>query len=91
MTRPPIPATGEVWLADLDPVRGSEQAGRRTVVIFQNPVVAVFTSTFLAVPTTTNLARRGLTGTCFIPAGDGGLDADSIALAFQARTGFALK
>jgi mRNA interferase MazF len=27
------PARGEVWLADLDPVRGYEQAGRRPVLI----------------------------------------------------------
>jgi mRNA interferase MazF len=27
------PARGEVWLADLDPVRGHEQAGRRPVLV----------------------------------------------------------
>lgn len=36
--QPLMPATrrpfrGEVWLADLDPVRGHEQAGRRPVVV----------------------------------------------------------
>jgi len=26
---------GEIWIADLNPIRGSEQAGTRPVVIFQ--------------------------------------------------------
>ena len=30
----PPPARGEVWLADLDPVRGHELAGCRPVVVF---------------------------------------------------------
>lgn len=30
---PPAPSYGEVWLADLDPVRGREQAGRRPVLV----------------------------------------------------------
>ncbi len=29
----PLPSRGEVWLADLNPVRGHEQAGRRPVVV----------------------------------------------------------
>ncbi|MEH1901302.1 MAG: type II toxin-antitoxin system PemK/MazF family toxin [Nostoc sp.] len=27
---------GEVWLANLDPTKGSEQAGTRPVIIFQD-------------------------------------------------------
>lgn len=29
----PLPSRGEVWLADLDPTRGREQAGRRPVLV----------------------------------------------------------
>lgn len=29
----PTPARGEIWLADLNPVRGHEQAGRRPVLV----------------------------------------------------------
>lgn len=29
----PEPSRGEIWLADLDPIRGHEQAGRRPVLI----------------------------------------------------------
>ena len=80
------PSTGEVWMADLDPVRGSEQGRRRPVVIFQNPALAQFTSTFLAVPMTTNMRRKGLIGTCLVLKGDGGVTEDSILLAFHARS-----
>lgn len=31
--RAPHPSRGEVWLADLDPVRGHEQAGRRPCLV----------------------------------------------------------
>ena len=36
---------GEVWLADLNPTQGSEQAGVRPVIVFQNDVVSQFSST----------------------------------------------
>ncbi|MGK7877574.1 MAG: type II toxin-antitoxin system PemK/MazF family toxin [Xenococcaceae cyanobacterium] len=29
---------GELWLADLNPTRGSEQGGTRPVIIFQNDI-----------------------------------------------------
>ncbi len=51
---------GEIWLADLNPTRGSEQAGTRPVLVFQNDVVSKFTTTILAIPLTTNLRRASL-------------------------------
>jgi len=83
--RLPTPSTGEVWIANLDPVRGSEQGRRRPIVAFQNPALALFISTTLSIPLTSNLGRKGVVGTCFLPAGDGGLPQDSIALCFQTR------
>jgi mRNA interferase MazF len=32
------PARGEIWLADLDPTRGREQAGRRPVLVVSDDV-----------------------------------------------------
>ena len=83
--REETPVTGDVWIADLEPVRGSEQGRRRPVVIFQNPTLARYTTTFLAVPVTSNLARGGTAGTRFLAAGEGGLEKSSVALAFQSR------
>jgi len=51
---------GEVWLANLNPTRGSEQAGMRPVLIFQNDAINRFTTTVLAIPFTTNLRRAAL-------------------------------
>ncbi len=34
----PHPLRGEVWLADLDPTRGHEQAGRRPVLVISDDV-----------------------------------------------------
>lgn len=77
--------TGDIYMANMEPVRGSEQGKKRPVIVFQNPSLAQFTSTVLCIPLTSNMKRIGLPGTCFIKQGDGGLPQDSIALAFQMR------
>lgn len=58
---------GEVWWADLDPTRGSEQAGTRPVLIFQNNTLSRLSPTVLAIPLTTNLRRASLPSSVFIP------------------------
>ena len=35
---------GEIWLANLDPTKGSEQAGTRPIIIFQENAISKFTS-----------------------------------------------
>ncbi|NJN94307.1 MAG: type II toxin-antitoxin system PemK/MazF family toxin [Anaerolineales bacterium] len=76
---------GEIWLADLNPTRGSEQAGTRPVLIFQNNLVNKFTTTVLAIPLTTNLRRAALPSCVQIAKGEGGLTSDSVALCHQLR------
>jgi mRNA interferase MazF len=76
---------GEIWLADLNPIRGSEQAGTRPVLIFQNNSINRFTSTFLTIPLTTNLRRASLPTCATIRQGEGGLAKDSVALCHQLR------
>ena len=49
-----IVGRGEIWLADLNPIRGSEQTGTRPVLIFQNDSINRFTTTFLTIPLTTS-------------------------------------
>ena len=80
-----IVARGEIWLADLNPTRGSEQAGTRPVLVFQNNSINRFTSTFLTIPLTTNLRRAALPTCELISAGEGGLAKDSVALCHQLR------
>jgi mRNA interferase MazF len=74
---------GDVFLADLNPSRGSEQAGIRPVIIVQRESLNRFTRTVVVVPLTTNLRRTQVPGTVLIPAGEGGLSQDSVALCYQ--------
>ncbi len=76
---------GDIWLADLNPTRGSEQAGTRPVLIFQNNRVNNFTTTVIAIPLTTNLRRASLPSCVQINKGEGGLLSDSVALCHQVR------
>ena len=76
---------GEVWLANLDPTQGAEQAGIRPVIIFQNDIVSKFSTTTIIIPLTTNKRRASLPICVMINRGDGGLRQDSVALCFQLR------
>jgi len=76
---------GEIWLADLNPTQGSEQSGTRPVLIIQNNSINRFTSTFLAIPLTTNLRRASLPTCVLVRQGEGALIKDSVALCHQLR------
>ena len=76
---------GSVWLADLNPTRGSEQAGVRPVIVLQNNIVSQFTTTVITIPLTTNLRRASLPTCLLIPKDEGGLAQDSVALCHQMR------
>lgn len=76
---------GEIWIAELDPTQGSEQAGRRPVLILQNDAINRFTTTVLAIPLTTNLRRAALPSCVQVAQGDGGLSSDSVVLCHQMR------
>jgi mRNA interferase MazF len=43
---------GDVYLADLDPVKGSEQAGRRPVLVFEDDRLIQATLTVVVIPFT---------------------------------------
>ena len=76
---------GEIWVADLHPIRGSEQAGMRPVLVVQNDAINQFTTTVLAVPLPTNLRRAALPSCVQVAKGEGGLTADSVLLCHQLR------
>ena len=76
---------GEIWIAVLDPTQGSEQAGVRPIIIFQNDTIARYTTTVISIPLTTNLRRASLPSSVLIPSGEGGLTQDSVALCHQLR------
>ncbi len=83
MTSPP--RRGEVWYANLDPQKGSEQGGQRPVVIVQTDLLNGVGNTVVVVPFTTNVTRASLPSAVLIRAGTGGLSRDSVALCHQIR------
>lgn len=74
---------GDVYLADLNPSRGSEQAGVRPVIVVQRGTLDRFTQTVIVVPMTSNLRRSRIPGTPTVPTNEGGLTQASVALCYQ--------
>jgi mRNA interferase MazF len=76
---------GEVWRADLSPTRGSEQAGVRPVLVVQTDRANASSPHTIIVPFTTRIRQRLLPSHVVVPAGEGGLSQDAVALCEQIR------
>ncbi len=77
---------GEVYDARLDPVEGSEQGGTRPVVVVSRDSIHNNSAVALVVPFTTFRPQRRLYPShVVVRTPEGGLTADSVALAEQAR------
>jgi len=77
---------GEIYLADLDPVRGHEQAGTRPVLIIQNDIGNRYSSTTIVAAITSRISRKRLPVHVEISAQESGLPKDSVVLLEQIRT-----
>ena len=77
---------GEIYFADLNPIKGHEQSGIRPVLIVQNDFLNKNLNTVIIAPITTNLSAKGMLTTFFIDHTSSGLSRDSVALLFQIRT-----
>jgi len=76
---------GEVWKADLSPTRGTEQSGVRPVVVVQTDRANPHSPHTIIVPFTTRIRQKLLPSHVLVPAGEGGLIQDSVALCEQIR------
>ena len=77
---------GDVYDARLDPVEGSEQKGSRPAVIVSRNAINTSSPIVVVVPCTTYRAGRRLYPShVLLKSPDGGLTADSVALAEQIR------
>ena len=76
---------GEVWLANLNPTMGSEQAGFGRYWFFRMIGSAAISTTILAIPFTSNLRRANLPSWLAVSEGNGGLTIDSVLLCHQMR------
>ena len=77
---------GDIFWVDLDPTRGSEQAGRRPVVIIQNDTGNEFAPTVIAAPLTTKSFSKEYPTNVHLPKAASGLKEDSTVLLSQIRT-----
>nr|WP_246543014.1 type II toxin-antitoxin system PemK/MazF family toxin [Fusibacter paucivorans] len=77
---------GDVFFADLSPVRGSEQGGQRPVLIIQNDVGNRYSPTVIVAAITAKIAKAKLPTHVEVEASTVGLLKDSVVLMEQVRT-----
>ena len=77
---------GEIHLADLDAVRGHEQAGTRPVLVIQNDIGNQYSSTTIVAAITSRISKRRLPTHVTVSTRESGLPKDSIVLLEQIRT-----
>lgn len=76
---------GEIWYANLNPSRGSEQAGLRPVVIVSGNLLNQHLNIVLAAPLTTKVKRyKG--NPILVPSKANGLKSESEMLVFHIRS-----
>ena len=77
---------GDIYFADLDPVIGSEQGGRRPVLIIQNDLGNRFSPTVIILPLTSRTGKAPLRTHVPLSPPQGGVRKPSIILCEQVRT-----
>ena len=77
---------GDIFIADLNPVQGSEQGGVRPVLIVQNDRGNRFSPTVICAAMTSRVGKNDLSTHVWISARDSGLQSDSLVLCEQIRT-----
>jgi mRNA interferase MazF len=82
---PDAPRRGEVYWVTLDPVIGSEQAGRRPAVVISPDPINARLPTVVVAAITSNVVRRNSPVAPILPPGQP-LPLESAVLTFQIRT-----
>ena len=77
---------GDIYFAGLDPVIGSEQGGRRPVLIIQNDLGNRFSTTVIALPLTSKVNKAPLRTHVPLSPPQGGVNRPSVILCEQVRT-----
>ncbi len=77
-----------VFLASLNPVKGSEQAGKRPVLVISRERINQMLPVVNVIPLTSrkSASRAIYPNEVLLPVGTAGLQIDSIALCYQIRT-----
>ena len=77
---------GDLYWVDLNPTKGSEQAGRRPVVVIQNDTGNALAPTIIIAPLTTKSFSTHYPINVHVPKGTAGLTENSTILLSQIRT-----
>lgn len=77
---------GEIYLADLDPIAGSEQGGVRPVLIIQNDIVNYISTTTIIACLTSHFFKKIRLPTHVLVKAKNGLTHDSIVMLEQIKT-----
>ena len=77
---------GDIFYVNLDPTKGSEQAGTRPVLVIQNDLGNQYAPTVIVAPLTTRPFPKPYPTNVFVPEGNAGLRQDSTVLLSQIRT-----
>ena len=77
---------GDIYYADLSPVRGSEQGGIRPVLIIQNDIGNKYSPTVIVASITSRLDKHWLPTHVFLRGQKYGLPQNSMILLEQVRT-----
>lgn len=77
---------GDVFWVNLNPIRGSEQAGRRPALVIQNDIGNQAAPTTIVAPLTTKSFSKEYPTNVNLPKGVSGLRSDSTVLLSQIRT-----
>ncbi len=76
---------GDIFWVNLDPVKGSEQAGKRPVIVIQNNVGNALASTTIIAPLTTKIFSKEYPTNVMVLKGTAGLKENSTILFSQIR------
>ena len=77
---------GDIFLADLSPVVGSEQGGIRPILVIQNDIGNKYSPTIIAAAITSKLTKAKLPTHIELPKEEYHLPKDSVVLLEQIRT-----
>ena len=77
---------GDIFLADLEPIRGREQGGIRPVIIIQNDISNKYSPVIIIAAITSKIFEKEYPTNIFISKQDSGLKKDSTILLNQLRT-----
>lgn len=77
---------GDVFLADLEPIRGSEQGGIRPVLIIQNDISNDYSPVTIVAAITSKVYKKEFPTNIFLSKKDSGPEKNSTILLNQIRT-----